>query len=389
MVALDGADTRATPSAAAAIDSAQTIIIKIGSSLLVEDSRNLVNAGWLAGVASDIATLRKAGKNIVVVSSGAIALGRRELGIDGRELALEEKQAAAATGQVTLAHAWREALAAHGIGVAQILLSPEDTETRRRHLNARATMGALLELGAVPVVNENDTVATTEIRFGDNDRLAARVAAMISADLLVLLSDIDGLYTANPRQDPDASHVQHVESLNDEVMAMAGKANAAYASGGMVTKLEAARIAMNAGCDMVICDGRGAQPLSAVIDGARHTLFHAEHSPLTARKRWIGGSLTPRGRLRVDAGALRAIRQGRSLLPAGVTAVSGGFERGDLIAIEDETGQVIGHGLSAYSAADTRIILGHKSGEIERLLGYRGRDEVVHADNLVMLEQSG
>lgn len=389
MVALDGADTRATPSAAAAIDSAQTIIIKIGSSLLVEDSRNLVNAGWLAGVASDIATLRKAGKNIVVVSSGAIALGRRELGIDGRELALEEKQAAAATGQVTLAHAWREALAAHGIGVAQILLSPEDTETRRRHLNARATMGALLELGAVPVVNENDTVATTEIRFGDNDRLAARVAAMISADLLVLLSDIDGLYTANPRQDPDASHVQHVESLNDEVMAMAGKANAAYASGGMVTKLEAARIAMNAGCDMVICDGRGAQPLSAVIDGARHTLFHAEHSPLTARKRWIGGSLTPRGRLRVDAGALRAIRQGRSLLPAGVTAVNGGFERGDLIAIEDETGQVIGHGLSAYSAADTRIILGHKSGEIERLLGYRGRDEVVHADNLVMLEQSG
>lgn len=389
MVALDGADTRATSSAAAAIDSAQTIIIKIGSSLLVEDSRNLVNAGWLAGVAGDIAMLRKAGKNIVVVSSGAIALGRRELGIDGRDLALEEKQAAAATGQVTLAHAWREALAAHGIGVAQILLSPEDTETRRRHLNARATMGALLELGAVPVVNENDTVATTEIRFGDNDRLAARVAAMISADLLVLLSDIDGLYTANPRQDPDASHVQHVESLNDEVMAMAGKANAAYASGGMVTKLEAARIAMNAGCDMVICDGRGAQPLSAVIDGARHTLFHAEHSPLTARKRWIGGSLTPRGGLRVDAGALRAIRQGRSLLPAGVTAVSGGFERGDLIAIEDETGQVIGHGLSAYSAADTRIILGHKSGEIERLLGYRGRDEVVHADNLVMLEQSG
>ena len=389
MVALDGADSRATSSAAAAIDSAQTIIIKIGSSLLVEDSRNLVNAGWLAGVAGDIAMLRKAGKNVVVVSSGAIALGRRELGIDGRDLALEEKQAAAATGQVTLAHAWREALAAHGIGVAQILLSPEDTETRRRHLNARATMGALLELGAVPVVNENDTVATTEIRFGDNDRLAARVAAMISADLLVLLSDIDGLYTANPRQDPDASHVQHVESLNDEVMAMAGKANAAYASGGMVTKLEAARIAMNAGCDMVICDGRGAQPLRAVIDGARHTLFHAEHSPLTARKRWIGGSLTPRGRLRVDAGALRAIRQGRSLLPAGVTAVSGGFERGDLIAIEDETGQVIGHGLSAYSAADTRIILGHKSGEIERLLGYRGRDEVVHADNLVMLEQSG
>ena len=383
MVALNASET----GAAAAIGSAQTIIVKIGSSLLVEDSQNLVDAGWLAGVAGDIAMLRKAGKNIVVVSSGAIALGRRELGIEGRELALEEKQAAAATGQVTLAHAWREALASHSIGVAQILLSPEDTETRRRHLNARATMGALLELGAVPVVNENDTVATAEIRFGDNDRLAARVAAMISADLLVLLSDIDGLYTANPRQNPDATHVPQVDSLNDEVMAMAGQANAAYASGGMITKLEAARIAMNAGCGMIICDGRGAQPLSAVMKGGRHTLFRAEHSPLTARKRWIGGSLNPRGRLRVDAGALRAIRQGRSLLPAGVTAVNGDFERGDLIAIEDESGQVIGHGLSAYSAADTRVILGHKSREIERLLGYRGRDEVVHADNLVMLEQ--
>ena len=273
--------------------------------------------------------------------------------------------------------------------MAQILLSPEDTETRRRHLNARATMGALLELGAVPVVNENDTVATAEIRFGDNDRLAARVAAMISADLLVLLSDIDGLYSTNPRQSSGAVHVPRVDSLSDDVMAMAGSANAAYASGGMVTKLEAARIAMNAGCGMIICNGQGARPLSAVMSGARHTLFRAEHSPLTARKRWIGGSLTPRGALRVDAGALRAIRQGRALLPAGVTSASGSFDRGDLIAIEDETGQVIGHGLTAYSAADTRVILGHKSREIEGLLGYRGRDEVVHADNLVMLEQGG
>ncbi|MEC7304398.1 MAG: glutamate 5-kinase [Pseudomonadota bacterium] len=385
MVAVNSAGN----TAAAAVDSASTIIIKIGSSLLVEDSHGAVNSAWLADVASDIAMLRKAGKNVVVVSSGAIALGRRELGIDGRELALEEKQAAAATGQVTLAHAWREALAAHGIGVAQILLSPEDTETRRRHLNARATMGALLELGAVPVVNENDTVATAEIRFGDNDRLAARVAAMISADLLVLLSDIDGLYSANPRKSADAVHVPQVDSLNDEVMAMAGSANAAYASGGMVTKLEAARIAMNAGCGMIICDGQGTRPLSAVMGGARHTLFRAEHSPLTARKRWIGGSLAPRGGLRVDDGALRAIRQGRSLLPAGVTSVAGNFERGDLIAIEDAAGHVIGHGLSAYSAADARVILGHKSREIEGLLGYRGRDEVVHADNLVMLEQSG
>ena len=375
--------------AAAAIESAKTIILKIGSSLLVEESSNRVNADWIAGMARDIAMLRRDGKHVVVVSSGAIALGSRELGIDGRTLALEEKQAAAATGQVVLAHAWREALAGHDIGVAQILLSPEDTETRRRHLNARATMTALLDLGAVPVVNENDTVATAEIRFGDNDRLAARVAAMISADLLLLLSDIDGLYSGNPRQDDSAHHVAHVDTMSDEIMAMAGNAHAAYASGGMVTKLEAARIAMHAGCGMVICSGQRQRPVTALVEGARNTLFRAEHSPLTARQRWIGGSLTPRGSLRVDAGALRALRKGRSLLPAGVTAAGGTFDRGDLIAIEDATGQVIGHGLSAYSVEDARIILGHKSSEIESLLGYRGRDEVIHAHNLVMLEQGG
>ncbi|MEL0303449.1 MAG: glutamate 5-kinase [Rhodobiaceae bacterium] len=372
--------------AATAITAAQTVIIKIGSSLLIDDDRNAVNADWLGSVASDIATLRADGKNVVVVSSGAIALGSRGLGITGRALAIEEKQAAAATGQVTLAHAWREALAIHDIRVAQILLSPEDTETRRRHLNARATMSALLGLGAVPVVNENDTVATAEIRFGDNDRLAARVAAMISADLLILLSDIDGLYSGNPRQDREAHHVPEVKAINDDVMAMAGTANASYASGGMVTKLEAARIAMNAGCGMIICDGRGARPVTGLIAGDRHTLFRAEHSPLTARKRWIGGALTPKGRITVDSGAVRALRQGRSLLPAGVVAANGAFERGDLIAIEDENRQVIGHGLSAYSVGDTRAILGHKSSEIENLLGYRGRDEVIHADNLVMLE---
>ena len=372
--------------AASAIAAAQTVIIKIGSSLLIDDDRNAVNADWLGSVASDIAMLRADGKNVVVVSSGAIALGSRGLGITGKTLAIEEKQAAAATGQVTLAHAWREALAIHDIRVAQILLSPEDTETRRRHLNARATMSSLLGLGAVPVVNENDTVATAEIRFGDNDRLAARVAAMISADLLILLSDIDGLYSGNPRHDNAARHVPEVAAINDEVMAMAGTANASYASGGMVTKLEAARIAMNAGCGMIICDGRAARPVRGLIDGGRHTLFRAEHSPLTARKKWIGGALTPKGRITVDNGAVRALRQGRSLLPAGVVAAKGAFERGDLIAIEDESRQVIGHGLSAYSVGDTRVILGHKSSEIEDLLGYRGRDEVVHADNLAMLE---
>ncbi len=372
--------------AATAIAAARTVIIKIGSSLLIDDARNAVNADWLGNVASDIAMLRADGKNVVVVSSGAIALGSRGLGITGRALAIEEKQAAAATGQVTLAHAWREALAIHDIRVAQILLSPEDTETRRRHLNARATMSALLGLGAVPVVNENDTVATAEIRFGDNDRLAARVAAMISADLLILLSDIDGLYSGNPRRDEAAHHVPEVTAINDDVMAMAGTANASYASGGMITKLEAARIAMNAGCGMIICDGRGGRPVTGLIAGDRHTLFRAEHSPLTARKRWIGGALTPKGRITVDSGAVRALRQGRSLLPAGVVAANGAFERGDLIAIEDENRQVIGHGLSAYSVGDTQAILGHKSSEIENLLGYRGRDEVIHADNLAMLE---
>jgi glutamate 5-kinase len=372
--------------AASAIAAARTVIIKIGSSLLIDDDRNAVNADWLGSMAHDIAMLRADGKNVVVVSSGAIALGSSGLGIAGKALAIEEKQAAAATGQVTLAHAWREALAVHDIRVAQILLSPEDTETRRRHLNARATMSSLLGLGAVPVVNENDTVATTEIRFGDNDRLAARVAAMISADLLILLSDIDGLYSGNPRQDSAARHVPEVAAINDEVMAMAGMANASYASGGMVTKLEAARIAMNAGCGMIICDGRGARPVKGLIDGERHTLFRAEHSPLTARKRWIGGALTPKGRITVDNGAVLALRQGRSLLPAGVVAANGAFDRGDLIAIEDEGRQVVGHGLSAYSVDDTRAILGHKSSEIENLLGYRGRDEVIHADNLAMLE---
>ncbi|MEX0503316.1 glutamate 5-kinase [Alphaproteobacteria bacterium LSUCC0719] len=372
--------------AAAAIAAARTVIIKIGSSLLIDDERNAVNADWLGSVAADIAMLRADGKNVVVVSSGAIALGSRNLGLTGRVLAIEEKQAAAATGQVTLAHAWREALEVHDIKVAQILLSPEDTETRRRHLNARATMSALLEHGAVPVVNENDTVATAEIRFGDNDRLAARVAAMISADLLILLSDVDGLYSGNPRQNKTARHVPEVAAITDEVMAMAGTANASYASGGMVTKLEAARIAMNAGCDMIICDGRDSRPVNGLIGGGRHTLFRAEHTPLTARKRWIGGALTPKGRITVDGGAVQALRQGRSLLPAGVVAASGAFERGDLIAIEDEASQVIGHGLSAYSVDDTRAILGHKSSEIENLLGYRGRDEVIHADNLAMLE---
>ena len=373
---------------ASVIDAAGTIVIKIGSSILVDDDSHSVNAAWLAGIADDIAALKADNKNVVVVSSGAIALGSHVLGLGGQTLALEEKQAAAAAGQVVLAHAWSVALAAQKLGTAQILLSPDDTETRRRHLNARATMSTLLSLGAVPVVNENDTVATAEIRFGDNDRLAARVAAMISADLLILLSDVDGLYSSNPRKDTGATHIAEVTTLSDSIMKMAGTANAAYASGGMVTKLEAARIATSAGCSMVICDGRIERPVAALAGGGRHTVFRPEDSPLTARKRWIGGALTPKGTLQIDSGAEAALRKGRSLLPAGVVAARGKFERGDLIAVENEAGQIIANGLSAYSLADTQIILGHKSREIERLLGYRGRDELVHADDLVMLENS-
>jgi len=287
---------------------------------------------------------------------------------------------------VLLAHAWMDALGAHDVQTAQILLSPDDTETRRKHLNARATMSALLALDAVPVVNENDTVATAEIRFGDNDRLAARVAAMIGADLLVLLSDVDGLYTGDPGKDKSARHIPEVSQITPDILAMAGSANQAYASGGMVTKLEAARIATAAGCEMIICDGRHTAPLSHVGMGGCFTRFMAAQSPHTARKQWIGGALTPKGRVRVDGGAQRALRQGRSLLPAGIVSVSGQFDRGDLIEIEDAEGSVIGHGLSGYSSTDAAAICGHKTGEIETLLGYRGRDEMVHADDLVLTD---
>jgi len=372
--------------AAAALAKASMVVIKVGSALLVDEEKNRINDQWLAGIAADIAALRVQGKSVAVVSSGAIALGRRVFAFDGATLRLEEKQAAAAAGQVILANAWMTALARHDINTAQILLSPDDTETRRRHLNARATMKTLLELGAVPVVNENDTVATAEIRYGDNDRLAARVAAMVSAEMLILLSDVDGLYSANPHQNPDAVHLAEVETLNQDILKMAGAANASYASGGMVTKLEAARIAIKAGCGMVICDGRLLNPITKLQAGARSTFFHATSSPPTARKQWIAGALRPKGILTVDAGATQALSKGRSLLPAGVVKADGEFERGDLIAIQTLDGAVVAHGLSAYSAADAKVICGHKSREIEALLGYRGRDEIVHADNLVIVD---
>ncbi|MDA7598709.1 glutamate 5-kinase [Alphaproteobacteria bacterium] len=378
MVAINEAST--------AIENAEIVVLKVGSALLVDEASNAINAAWLAGIATDIAALRAAGKAVIVVSSGAIILGNRVLGIESGTMQIEEKQAAAAAGQVVLAHSWMEALAKHDIRTAQILLSPDDTETRRRHLNARATIRALLDHGAVPVVNENDTVATSEIRFGDNDRLAARVGAMVSADMLVLLSDVDGLYTANPRASDTAEHLASVRTITTDIMAMAGTANASYASGGMVTKLEAARIATGAGCQMLICDGRGNQPIKALKEGGRSTLFHAEASPLAARKQWIAGALSPKGRIIVDNGAAKAVKKGLSLLPAGVVSVEGNFERGDLVAVNNQAGDTVAHGLSAYSASDATKINGHKSSEIENLLGYRGRDEMIHADNLVVVE---
>ena len=372
------------PEASPSLAAARRLIVKIGSALLVDDATGQIRRAWLDALADDVARCRARGQEVLLVSSGAIAVGRRHLGLAGRALRLEEKQAAAATGQIRLAHAYQEALARHGITVAQILLTPDDTEERRRHLNARATLNQLLALGAVPVINENDTVATAEIRFGDNDRLAARVAQMVSADALVLLSDIDGLYTADPRRDPEARLVPVVGELTPAIEAMAGEAPPGYSSGGMVTKLAAARIATSAGCRMVIAKGKPMHPLSRIEDGAPTTWFLASAEPLTARKSWIAGTLNPMGALIVDDGAAAALRQGKSLLPAGVVAIEGEFERGDAVVVRDRRGAELARGLIAYAGEDSRRLAGHKSGEIEGLLGYRGRNEIIHRDDLVL-----
>ncbi len=376
--------------AAAALTAARRLVVKIGSALLVADNGEIRSA-WLDLLADDVARCRARGQEVILVSSGAIAVGRQHLGLAGNRLRLEEKQAAAAAGQIRLAHAYQEALGRHRITVAQILLTLEDTEARRRHLNARATFAQLLSLGAVPVVNENDTIATTEIRFGDNDRLAARVAQMTSADMLVLLSDIDGLYTADPRKDPDARHIAEVREIGSEIEAMAGEAAPGYSSGGMVTKLAAARIAMSAGCRMVIARGvplagEAMAPLAAIEAGERATVFLPTGEPRSARKAWIAGTVEPSGAIVVDDGASLALRRGRSLLAAGVVAVEGLFERGDAVIVRTRTGAEAGRGLSAYSSADIRRIAGHKSGEIAGILGYRGRDEIIHRDDLVVTE---
>lgn len=373
------------PAATPQLRDARRIVAKIGSALIADGASGHVRAGWLAGIAEDIAELRGKGVEVIVVSSGAIALARRALGFHER-LRLEEKQAAAAIGQIRLARAWSQALSAHGLNAAQLLLTLGDTEDRRRYLNARATLATLLRLGAVPVINENDSVATGEIRFGDNDRLAARVAAMMTADQLVLLSDVDGLYTGDPHRDATARHIPVVDVITPEITAMAGGASPGGAVGGMRTKLAAARIATQAGVAMVIALGTVPRPLASIAKGARCTWFLGAPDGVHARKRWIAGALAPLGVVDVDEGAVRALQSGGSLLPAGVVRVSGEFERGDPIIVRTPAGRAVAKGLSAYASGDARRIAGHHSAEIAHILGWQGRDELVHRDDLALLE---
>ena len=361
---------------------ANRIVVKVGSTLLVDSQAGVLKHDWLATLATDIAALRKEGKEVIVVSSGAIALGRRALKLKPSVLRLEESQAAAAAGQIRLAQAYVDAFNAHELAVAQVLLTLEDTEERRRYLNARATLTTLLALSAIPVINENDTVATAEIRYGDNDRLAARVASMMEADCLVLLSDIDGLYTANPQRDAGARHIPEVRAITPEIEKMAEGPVSGVSKGGMESKIAAAKIATAAGAAVIIAGGHLAHPLRAIAGSARTTLFVPRVSPAQARKRWIAGGLSAEGSVIIDAGAERALRGGKSLLPVGVKTVSGAFHRGDAVVVKAEDGREVGRGLVAYDAQDARRLIGRRTVEIESILGYRGRDEMIHRDDL-------
>ena len=367
------------------LTTARRVIIKIGSALLVDQETGAVNRSWLAALADDVAQFRARGQEVVIVSSGAIAVGRRHLGLGTGQLRLEESQAAAATGMVRLTHTYQEVLAEHDLTLAQVLVTLDDSENRRRYINARNTLETLLKLGALPLINENDTVATDEIRFGDNDRLASRVAVMVSADALVLLSHVDGLYDKDPTENDDANHIAEVQGeISAAVQGMAGTSMSYDGSGGMLTKLEAARIAMAAGTRMAIADGTELNPLKRMEEGALCTWFLPDANPKTARKRWIASALKPAGIIIVDDGALGALNDGKSLLPAGVTDIQGRFERGDAVVVTAQDGREIARGITAYSANDARRIMGNKTSEIEGILGYRGRDEMVHRDDLVL-----
>ena len=374
--------TQSAPLTAPTLASAKRIVVKIGSALLVDRAAGL-KTDWLQGLAEDVAMLRARGTDVILVSSGSIALGRRVLDLPFAALPLEQSQAAAAVGQIRLARAYEEVLAPHGVMTAQVLVTLEDTEDRRRYLNSRATLQTLLGFGVVPIVNENDTVATDEIRFGDNDRLAAQIAITIGADQLVLLSDVDGFYSANPHEDPAATRFDLIEHITPEIEAMAGDPVSGLSKGGMKTKLMAARTAVQGGCAMAIMEGSVLRPLSALAAGANCTWFLPEGDPQAARKRWIA-AMKPRGEVRVDAGAVAALAQGKSLLPAGVVAVTGSFGRGEPVAVLAPDGAVLAKGLIRYTAAEARAIAGHRSGEIEAILGYPGRAALIHRDDMVL-----
>jgi glutamate 5-kinase len=360
------------------------VVVKVGSSLLVDSKAGTLHAEWLAALVDDLSDFKKRGASILVVTSGAIALGRTVLKLPKGELQLEESQAAAAVGQIALARIWAESLAKIGLTAGQVLLTLGDTEERRRYLNARETIGKLIELGAVPVINENDTVATNEIRYGDNDRLAARVATMASADLLILLSDIDGLYNAPPGANKDAKLIPVVSRITYEIEAMAGDAGSELSRGGMKTKIEAAKIATSAGTHMVIASGRKLHPLRAIAENAPCTWFLTPASPVTARKKWIAGALEAKGIIHIDAGAVAALRSGKSLLPAGVVKIEGLFARGDAVIVRGPDGGEIARGLVAYDRDDALKIIGKNSKRIEGVLGYAGRSEMIHRDDLAM-----
>lgn len=382
----------ASPPAAAAIkaprlDDFRRIVVKVGSSLLVDSQAGELKGAWLASLAADLAALHGKKRDVLVVSSGAIALGRAVLKLPAGALKLEDSQAAAAVGQIALARTWSEALSRHRLTAGQVLVTLGDTEERRRYLNARSTIERLLEWRAVPVINENDTVATSEIRYGDNDRLAARVATMTSADLLVLLSDVDGLYDAPPGAAASTKLVPIVERITPAIEAMAGAAGSELSRGGMQTKIEAAKIATSAGTHLIIASGRVDHPLRAIAKGARCTWFKAAGTPVAARKKWIAGSLEPKGALTIDAGAVDALRRGKSLLPAGVVRVDGSFERGDAVVIRGPDGAEVGRGLCAYGAPDAQKIRGRSSADITSILGFSGRTAMVHRDDLVVNRQ--
>ena len=367
----------------ATLSTARRIVIKIGSALLVDRDSGDLRADWLRALADDVAWLRGQGVDVILVSSGSIALGRGALGLPMADLTLEQSQAAAAVGQIELARAYAEALAGHGLRAAQVLVTLEDSADRRRYLNSRATLEQLLQLGAVPIVNENDTVATDEIRYGDNDRMAAQVAVTAGADQLILLSDVDGFYSANPAQDPDARRFDVIEAITPEIEAMAGDAGSGLSKGGMKTKLMAGKTATAAGCDMAITEGSVLNPVRALERGAPATWFRAQGDPQQKRKAWIA-AMKPRGRVLVDAGAAKALKRGSSLLPAGVSAVEGRFERGDPLEIADATGRVLAQGLTRYDAGDAARIRGRRSEEIEAVLGYPGRGPLIHRDDMAM-----